>query len=121
MKIAEYLRRTGKLYTHNEYKKDIINTVLVSGVPSVVSFIGLIFSIIGSECGVEMLFWGGALLGVLGVLVFLLIFPIFLSKYSYKMRVYTQYKRHKDEWEENEMPENVQNIDYVIFGDKKDF
>lgn len=121
MKIAEYLRRTGKLYTHKEYKKDIINTVLVSGVPSGVSFIGLIFSIIGSECGVEKLFWGGALLGVLGVLVFSLIFPIFLSKYSYKMRVYTQYKRHKNEWEENEMPENVQNIDHVIFGDKKDF
>lgn len=121
MKIAEYLRKTGKLYTHKEYKKDLKNVILISGVVAGTSLLGLILSIIGSECGVEILFWGGVLLGIIGILALSLVYPILFSKFSYKMRVYTQYKRHKDEWEENEMPENVQNIDYVIFGDKKDF
>ncbi len=121
MKIAEYLRKTGKLYTHNEYKKDLRNTLLAASIPSGVSLMGLILAMIGSKCHFEILAWCGILFCIIGVLVVLSIYPILLLRYGYRMRVYNQYKRHKNEWEEKEMPENVQNIDYIIFGDKKDF
>ena len=121
MKISECLRKTGKLYTRKEYKKDLRNVILISCAVAGTSLLELILSIIGSECGVEILFWGGALLGIIGILALSLVYPMLFSKYSYKTRVYTQYKRHKKEWEENEMPENVQDIDYIIFGDREDF
>ncbi len=109
------------LFTPEEHQKILKNTIIKILLFGCVFIGGIVIAAIGTKYKLEILGWIGFVFIGLGAILVVLVPNLLFVRYGYKNKIYLQYKRHKNEWEEKEMPENVKNIDYIIFGGREDF